>query len=102
MRFAERIFAPREIASLKQMGSRRIYEFLAGRFAVKEACAKALGTGFGSRLSWRSVVVGVTPMGAPCLEVNQALLSVCAGLRVAHVSITHEAEYAMAYVILEG
>src|SRR5215475_4001047 len=59
-RFLERVFTQEEL----QEGRRRITWF-AGRFAAKEACAKALGTGIGAAVAWRDMQVLRQASGKP-------------------------------------
>src|SRR5262249_11752669 len=63
-RFLERVFTLEEL----QEGRRRI-TWLAGRFAAKEACAKALGTGVGAAVAWRDMQVLRQPSGKPSLRL---------------------------------
>lgn len=93
-RWLERLLTERELAlALGYPESRRI-EFVAGRFAAKEAYAKALGTGIARGLSWRHIEVLPDETGRPVLSAPQPY-------RV-HVSISHSQAYAIAQVILEG
>jgi holo-[acyl-carrier protein] synthase len=75
---------------------------LAGRFAVKEAFAKALDGAPG--VGWHEVEVRRAPNGRPRLELQGAalLLTRKAGALRWHVTITHDAGIAAAAVILEG
>lgn len=76
--------------------------FLARRFAAKEAFSKAMGTGFRSPVTLHNVGVGHDRRGKPLLEYAPALAAVidARALR-AHVSITDERDFAVAFVILE-
>lgn len=71
---------------------KRKIEFLAGRFAVKEAFSKALGTGLGQTISFKDIYCYNDELGKPCIDYD--------GYRV-HVSITHTDNYAMSQVTLE-
>ena len=77
-------------------------ESLAARFAAKEAVAKALGAPGG--MDWHDCEVVVLPSGRPTLELRGTVLAVAEGLgvRTAHVSLSHDAGIATAYVLLEG
>ncbi len=102
-RLLERVFTPGERASCESKADAlRSY---AVRFAAKEAAMKALGTGWGKGVGWRSVeVVGGAGQGAPGLALHgKALehLHARGGVR-AVVSLTHERTMAAAVVILEG
>jgi len=75
---------------------------LAGRFAVKEAFAKALDGAPG--VGWHEAEVRRKPNGRPSLELRGAALDLArkAGASRWHVTITHDAGIAAAVVILEG
>lgn len=70
----------------------RKMEFLAGRFACKEAFSKALGTGLGKAIAFKDIDCFNDTNGKPCINYE--------GFKV-HVSITHTEHYAMSQVILE-
>lgn len=76
---------------------------IAGRFAVKEACMKALGTGWGAGVRWRDIDVRRHPSGQPVVELSGRAKEICANLggTVVHCTITHTDDHAMAIVIIE-
>jgi holo-[acyl-carrier protein] synthase len=76
--------------------------FVARRFAVKEAVAKAFGTGFTSGLTLRHIGVGHDARGRPLLKLNDRARELCRELGVGdgHVSVADEREYAVAFVTL--
>jgi len=67
-RFIDRIFTPTERAKAEKRRNR--VETYAKRFAAKEACAKALGTGFRAGVWWRDMGVVNLPSGRPTLELT--------------------------------
>ena len=67
-RFVDRIFTPIERAKAEKRRNR--VETYAKRFAAKEACAKALGTGFRAGVWWRDMGVVNLPSGRPTLELT--------------------------------
>jgi holo-[acyl-carrier protein] synthase len=67
-RFIGRIFTPIERAKAEKRRNR--VETYAKRFAAKEACAKALGTGFRAGVWWRDMGVVNLPSGRPTLELT--------------------------------
>jgi len=79
-------------------------EFLAGRWAAKEACAKALGTGIGVNCSMQDVEILPGDNGRPVLTMlgNARQTADNLGVTACHLSISHERNYACATVILEG
>src|SRR5262249_58056681 len=94
-RFLRRVFTERE---LEQAG-RRI-ERLAGRFAAKEACAKALGTGIGAGAAWREIEIVRLAGGKPyvVLHGRAAARAKALGLVAFDVSISDTTEHVMAVV----
>ncbi|MCK5892881.1 MAG: holo-ACP synthase [Endozoicomonadaceae bacterium] len=76
--------------------------YIATRFAVKEAVAKALGTGIG-KVSFQDIEVTHTVDGAPALVFYGAAKQRCKQLAVCshHVTISDEKDYAVAFVVLE-
>lgn len=93
-RFVRRILTEKERAIYSELNNKRKIEFIAGRFAAKEAFAKAAGVGIG-KLSFQYIEVLPSDNGAPILTVK--------GYESANlfVSITHSREYAAAQVIIE-
>ncbi len=67
-RFLDRIFTP--IERRKSDGRAARAASYAKRFAAKEACAKALGTGFRQGVFWRDMGVVNLPSGRPTLELT--------------------------------
>lgn len=94
-RFVDRILTLNEKEVFDKLeNDRRKIEFLAGRFAAKEAFAKATGKGIG-RLSFKHIEVLRDEKGAPSLKAE--------GYETNNVfiSITHSRDYAVAQVVLE-
>ena len=78
--------------------------FLAKRFAVKEAAAKAFGTGIRGGLAFNQFEVYNDALGKPELRFFQQAAEVAAklGVRHVHVTLADERHYACATVIIEG
>ncbi|WP_332698004.1 holo-ACP synthase [Halalkalibacter lacteus] len=94
-RFVKRILTTSEAKEFHQFSVKRKVEFLAGRFAAKEAFVKAMGTGISASYSWHDIEVRKEPNGRPILVVE--------GLReTIHLSISHSKTYAVAQVIIES
>jgi len=100
--FLERLFTPDEIAYCERFKNR--YERYAGRFAVKEAAMKALGTGWSRGVRWRDIEVMREPSGKPGLRLQGAAREFADRMGVKHISvtITHSGNLALAQVIFEG
>lgn len=77
---------------------------LAARFAAKEAYVKALGTGLRDGLSWQQVEVVRDTLGCPSLGLSGRALELLheKGATRTHLSYSHDGDYAVASVILEG
>lgn len=76
----------------------------AARFAAKEACMKAFGTGWSGGLEWTQIAVRNLPNGAPELRLSGAAEAVARekGVGRCLVSLTHTPELAIAEVLLES
>lgn len=101
-RFRDRIYTPGEVAYCERKANP--YERYAARFAAKEAAMKAIGTGMSGGVRWREFEVVNLPSGKPTLRFHGKAAEFAARLGVNHatLSLTHTAETAMAYVILEN
>lgn len=77
---------------------------LAARFAAKEAFLKALGLGLRDGLSWQDVEVVRDTLGKPSLQLSGRAAEIVAErrLKATHLSYSHDGDYAVATVILEG
>lgn len=84
--------------------SARQAHFLAKRFAAKEAAAKALGTGFRGAFGLRDIRVAHDALGGPRLLLHGGARARAdqLGAKTVHLTLSDEAEYAVAFVILEG
>jgi len=80
------------------------YRYYAGRYAAKEAVAKALGTGFAGDITWRGIEILKTKDGAPYVLLRDEVLEFAARLGITRwfVSITYSANLAMASAIAVG
>ncbi len=104
-RFAERILGPEEMEKYLRRKAKveaRGIRFLATRFAAKEAFSKAIGLGMHMPMTWRALQTLNSPSGKPITVFSGALKEFMQeqGLS-ALVTITDEADYAVAFVIVE-
>jgi holo-[acyl-carrier protein] synthase len=105
-RFLGRIFTPAERA--KAEGRAKATETYAKRFAAKEACAKALGTGFRRGVFWRDMGVVNLPSGRPTMKLSGGALARLQAITPAgceariDVSLTDEGPTAQAIVIISA
>ncbi|HLR08984.1 MAG TPA: holo-ACP synthase [Bacillota bacterium] len=94
-RLADRVLTAKEKEMFHQLPNKtRQVEFLAGRFAAKEAFAKAVGTGIG-QLSFQDIEILTNDNGAPVIE------AIGYEANRIFVSITHSRDYAAAQVVVE-
>ncbi len=100
--YADRILAPAEHAGY--YASRDPARFLAKCFAVKEAFAKAAGTGLRAPVTLRNIAVLRDPQGKPYVQCAPELDAWLAarGVTAHHVSLSDESDLILAYVILEA
>jgi holo-[acyl-carrier protein] synthase len=103
-RFAEKILGPEELAKYrarKAKNEARGLSFLATRFSAKEAFSKAIGLGMHMPMTWRSVQTLNAPGGKPVVVCSGALEEFMRQNRLsAQVSISDEADYGVAFVIV--
>ena len=105
-RFVTRIFTPVERAKAERRANRA--ETYAKRFAAKEACAKALGTGLRGGVFWRDMGVVNLPGGRPTMQLTGGALARLKALtpegfeaRI-DLSITDDWPLAQAFVIISA
>ncbi|WP_426123615.1 holo-ACP synthase [Pararhizobium sp. PWRC1-1] len=105
-RFSHRCFTDIEIR--KSEGRKNRAESYAKRFAAKEACSKALGTGLAQGVFWKDMGVVNLPGGKPTMQLTggaaERLAEILpAGHRgVIHLTITDDFPLAQAFVIIEA
>lgn len=105
-RFTERVFT--EIERAKSDRRRMRAASYAKRFAAKEACAKALGTGMAKGVFWRDMGVVNLPGGKPTMQLTGgAAVRLTAMMPVGHkpvihLTITDDMPLAQAFVIIEA
>ncbi|MDD4615694.1 MAG: holo-ACP synthase [Alphaproteobacteria bacterium] len=105
-RFVDRLFTPAEHAAAKEKANAAA--FYAKRFAAKEACAKALGTGFQDGIWFKDMAVETLPSGQPSLalmgEALKRLQSLTPNGMAAkiHLTLTDDSPWAQAFVVIEA
>lgn len=100
-RFSHRILAEAEVIEYAE--SKQPARFLAKRFAAKEAFSKAYGSGIGEDISWHDVRIEHDHRGKPLIATSESLAHKLrgAGVGFAHLSISDEADHALAFVVIE-
>jgi holo-[acyl-carrier protein] synthase len=103
-RFAEKILGPEELVkwrARRELNALRGLRFLATRFSAKEAFSKAIGMGMRMPMTWRAAQVLNAPGGKPTLVCSGALDEFMRHNRLsAQVTISDEADYGVAFVIV--
>ena len=105
-RFTQRVFTETERKRSERKPDRAAS--YAKRFAAKEACSKALGTGLRMGIAWREMGVVNRPSGQPTLELTGKAAARLASLtppghmtRI-HLTMTDDAPFAQAFVVIEA
>ena len=105
-RFRNRVFTPAE--QRKAEARRETAATYAKRWAAKEACSKALGTGLRMGIAWRDMAVTNLPTGQPVMAVTGwaaerlAAMTPPGHTAVIHVSLTDDHPWAQAFVVIEA
>ena len=103
-RFAEKILGPEELVKFHARRAKnevRGLRFLATRFSAKEAFSKAIGLGMRMPMTWRSAQMLNAPSGKPVIVCSGALEEFMQQNKLtAQVTISDEADYGVAFVIV--
>jgi holo-[acyl-carrier protein] synthase len=105
-RFRNRVFTDREQATAaRRQDQAGTY---AKRWAAKEACSKALGTGLRMGIAWKDMAVTNLPTGQPVMHLTGWAAERLRGMTpkgheaVVHVSLTDDHPWAQAFVVIEA
>ncbi|MGB5869310.1 MAG: holo-ACP synthase [Albidovulum sp.] len=105
-RFRNRVFT--EVELRKAEGRRDVAGTYAKRWAAKEACSKALGTGLAMGISWKDMSVSNLKSGQPVMHLtgwaaNRLAAMTPAGHEaIVHVTLTDDHPWAQAFVVIEA
>ncbi len=105
-RFRTRVFTEEELARARRRGDDAAT--YAKRWAAKEACSKALGTGLAMGIAWRDMWVSNRKGGQPVMHVRGWAAERLAAMTppgheaVIHVSLTDDHPWAQAMVVIEA
>jgi len=107
--FIEKIYTSQEIVHSKRYGCpKKQAAFFAKRFAAKEACVKALGTGIRNGIGWKQIEVTQGEYGKPELvlsgDAQLRLLSLATSDTIPriHLALSDDSSYALATVVIDG
>ncbi|WP_444452882.1 holo-ACP synthase [Rhodobacter capsulatus] len=105
-RFRQRVFTEAEIAKAEHRAD--VAGTYAKRWAAKEACSKALGTGLAMGISWKDMSVTNLPTGQPVMHLTGWAAERLAAMTppghqaVVHVTLTDDHPWAQAFVVIEA
>jgi holo-[acyl-carrier protein] synthase len=105
-RFRNRVFTPVEQARAERRAD--VAGTYAKRWAAKEACSKALGTGLRMGISWRDMAVSNLRTGQPVMHLTGwaaerlATMTPPGHAAIVHVTLTDDHPWAQAFVVIEA
>ncbi|WP_297781271.1 holo-ACP synthase [uncultured Roseovarius sp.] len=105
-RFRNRVFTPVEQAKAERRAD--VAGTYAKRWAAKEACSKALGTGLRMGIAWKDMAVTNLPTGQPVMQVSGWAATRLAEMTppgheaIIHVTLTDDHPWAQAFVVIEA
>ncbi len=105
-RFKTRVFT--EVERAKAEARRDVAGTYAKRWAAKEACSKALGTGLAMGISWKDMAVTNLPSGQPVMaltgwaEARLREMTPAGHAAIVHVTLTDDHPWAQAFVVIEA
>lgn len=105
-RFRNRVFTPVEQARAERRAD--VAGTYAKRWAAKEACSKALGTGLRMGISWRDMAVSNLHTGQPVMHLTGWAAERLAAMTppgheaIVHVTLTDDHPWAQAFVVIEA
>lgn len=101
-RFIRRVLTDRE-RQLAEDRKGRLAEFVAGRFAAKEAIAKAIGCGIGPKLGFHDMEIIPDIAGKPVCKLSERSrrMAGCGEAARLHLSISHSDKVAVAFAVWE-
>jgi holo-[acyl-carrier protein] synthase len=99
--FLRRVFTAEEVACCESRGASRVQSY-AARWAAKEACSKAFGTGIGAQAAMHEIEVWNEESGQPRLRLHGTAAATAErlGVQEMNLSLTHTEHYAAAFVVL--
>ncbi|PID65870.1 MAG: holo-ACP synthase [Gammaproteobacteria bacterium] len=103
-RFAEKVLSAKELAQWQQLTANQSINFVAKRWAAKEAFAKACGTGIRFPVRWHNISLTRDKLGKPLLETHNELSQWLKERQVhrLHISLSDDNHYCLAVVVLES
>lgn len=101
LRFVQKLLAPAEMDAFH--ASKAPVNFLAKRWAAKEAVGKALGTGIATPFVFPHIIIGKTALGQPTVSFDTDCQDWLAEKRIGccHLSISDEVTHILAFAVVE-
>ena len=105
-RFRNRVFT--DVEQRKSERRKDVAGTYAKRWAAKEACSKALGTGLAMGIAWKDMSVSNLPTGQPIMHVTGwakdrlAQMTPIGHEAIIHVTLTDDHPWAQAFVVIEA
>lgn len=103
-KFIARILTEHEQMQMVHYSLNRQQEYLAGRFAAKEAVSKAFGCGIGEKIRFQDIEIKKNNDGKPVVVLSDDSLQKLGYAHeslIIHVTITHDQQLASAFVVVE-
>lgn len=103
-RFMRRILTESELLIAEGCSGARLHQYVAGRFAAKEAVSKAFGCGIGRLLSFGDIDIRRDDSGKPYVILSEEAwmrLKLDPAETALHITITHERSLASAFAVVE-
>lgn len=97
--FSNKLFTAGEIDYCRSKANPA--QHFAARFAAKEACSKALGTGWSGEFEWKSVEVLNDALGKPAILLHGRLAESLKNCNI-HLSLSHSDTSVVAFVVIEN
>ena len=102
-KFAKKILSDKELSNFNELDENSKISYLSKQFAAKEAFSKAFGTGISGDVRLKEIRILRNENGKPYMHAGKALKKHMdnLGIREAHVSLSDEDNYVIAYALLE-
>lgn len=98
-RFVRRLLSEAEVNKMMLLGESQHSNFLAKRFAAKEAVSKALGTGIGRSVSFQDISILNDSLGKPLVDISCNLLNEHQQVKI-HLSISDDYPISIAFAVI--
>lgn len=97
--FLDKNFHFKEKEQFEKLPSSKKLNYLAKRFAAKEAVAKALGCGIGDKISFRDIAILNNELGAPFVLIEKDIINEINEYNI-HISLSDDDPFAVAFIVI--